>query len=196
MANQCEAIYRITGPEEDISRLETAIKEILTRASSDEGFADRPMTAGDIAEYLGKDNWCACDCRGEYFAFERQGDSITLCAITPWAPQHEPLLRLCDSISGRFNILYSAEEYNMHIYVTNDPDIAGKWTIDSWQDTEEYPKCMQELVRRDGYAGTEELKSALKEAFGYDGSVEELVSRAEALWNVHIAQFEYEDIRG
>ena len=185
MSNICSTDYTITGSSKDITKLEVILRTIFRRSGS-----EKSVDFNTIAEMLGSDAFF--DKRGSLELPERDHDSISFRTKTPWNPMHAPIMLLKDFISKDMTVIYWAEQYNNGLFQTNDPTVAGRWLICSWQDRDDYPPIMQKLVDEKETVSEEDLKEALEDAFGKNLSMDDLVEEATRTWSIDL--FRYEDV--
>lgn len=70
------------------------------------------------------------NCRGALTQLDYHGNWIHIFTETAWRPLLQMWDKLCNKYLPDAEIIFSAEEGNMGIYVTNDPDLIGSYYID------------------------------------------------------------------
>lgn len=73
-------------------------------------------------------------CRGQFYDLQinQDGTQMTCGTETAWGPMNELWLALIDKYIPEAKLIYTAEESGMCVYISNDPDMFGKYYIDSW----------------------------------------------------------------
>ena len=71
-------------------------------------------------------------CRGSLQNFEYHKENIYITTETAWGPMLEMWKLLCDKYLPDADIYYTAEESGNGLYKTNNPDVIGKYYIDTW----------------------------------------------------------------
>lgn len=63
---------------------------------------------------------------------------------TAWSPMLEMWVKIVDKYSPKTKIFYTAEELGCDLLYTNDPDIYGKYYLNSWDCSIETVDCIEE----------------------------------------------------
>lgn len=165
------------------------------------------VNSGVIASYddIGKS---LILCRGEVECLTLDSEGVHMLTSTEWEPMMEVIYRAIEKnfdLNG-IEIIYSAEEPENGLYVTNDEDVAGtyhvgicsdagKQVMDAFGAEEEYVECYN------CYNYSEkELIARLKKAFGIgddeNPTIEDLLDVAAGHPGIRIDMWEYESLFG
>ncbi len=74
------------------------------------------------------------ECRGCFTLDSFDNDMFQVYTETAWGPMMAMWSDLIETYCPTSELLYSAEEPGCGVYVTNDPDLEGKYCLDSWDD--------------------------------------------------------------
>lgn len=74
------------------------------------------------------------ECRGTIDHKEIYMDELIIDTSTAWKPMLRMWVELVNKFIPDANITYTAEESSDDLYYTNDPDLEGKYVIDSWDE--------------------------------------------------------------
>lgn len=108
-------------------------------------------------------------CRGEVECLTLDSEGVHMLTSTEWGPMLEVIYRALEKNFGLdgIDIVYSAEEPDCDLYVTNDEDVAGTYCVDIYSDAGE--QVLDAFGIDDGECDNyseEELIEKLKKAFG------------------------------
>lgn len=153
MANWCSTKIIITHEsEEKIEELEKLLKNCMRTNYMENGFGLNWL--GNIVGNSGigtVDTGKQTDlrCRGYVDYINRCENELTINTETAWVPMLEMWVKLLEKYLPDAEMIYNAEEYGCGICCTNDPDLIGKYVLDSWDDEieSEYEMDSETLVK-------------------------------------------------
>ena len=137
-------------------------------------------------------------CRGEVECLTLDSDGVHMLTSTEWGPMLEVIYRALEKnfdLDG-IDIVYSAEEPDCDMYVTNDEDVAGTYRVDIYSDAGD--QVLDAFGMEDGGCDNyneECLIVKLKKAFGIgddeNPTIEELLDTAAEHPGIYIHLWEY-----
>lgn len=90
-------------------------------------------------------------CRGTLNDLYLNGNNIELHTETAWVPMMQMWQELVDKYLPDADIWYTADESGCGLYVTNDPDLIGKYNIDLWDIPDKFIKETSEYEATENY---------------------------------------------
>ena len=85
-------------------------------------------------------------CRGTIDYKDLYKDELTIETSTAWSPMLRMWVELVNKFIPNADITYTAEEPGCGIHYTNDPDLEGKYILDSWDDDIESDYEIEEIT--------------------------------------------------
>lgn len=155
------------------------------------------VNSGVIASYddIGKS---LILCRGEVECLTLDSEGVHMLTSTEWEPMMEVIYRALEKnfdLNG-IDIIYSAEEPENGLYVTNDKNVAGTYRVDIYSDAGE--QVLDAFGIEDGECDNyseENLIVKLKKAFGIgedeNPTIDELLDIAAEHPSIYIHLWEY-----
>ena len=155
------------------------------------------VNSGVIASYddIGKS---LILCRGEVECLTLDSEGVHMLTSTEWEPMMEVIYRAIEKnfdLNG-IDIIYSAEEPENGLYVTNDKNVAGTYRVDIYSDAGE--QALDAFGIEDGECDNyseEDLIEKLKKAFGIgddeNPTIDELLDIAAEYPSIYIHLWEY-----
>lgn len=141
---------------------------------------------GYIAEKEELRNLCY---RGSIVEMHSMNGFLTITTETAWSPCIKLFLKLLDKYLPDANLIYESCEPGCEVYITNNPDLAGKYYIDFFEEIEDF-----EPVWDATEADTVEILQELLKT--EENNLEELLKlyeNSELTECVGIHQWDYED---
>lgn len=125
-------------------------------------------------------------CRGKLNYIELNEDNISLGTETAWEPMLQMWLKLLEKYLPNAEFIYSAEEYNCALYITNDPNIVNKYNVATWDidDFEAEYAITEELL-------TTKLQKLLNTTKTNITTLLQMLQKSEYSQDVCIHQWEY-----
>ena len=155
------------------------------------------VNSGVIASYDDIDE-SPIACRGEVECLTLDGDGVHMLTSTEWGPMLEVIYRALEKnfdLDG-IDIVYSAEEPDCDMYVTNDENVAGTYRVDIYSDAGD--QVLDAFGMEDGGCDNyseEDLIEKLKKAFGIgddeNPTIDELLDIATEYPSIYIHLWEY-----
>lgn len=155
------------------------------------------VNSGVIASYDDIDE-SPIACRGEVECLTLDGEGVHMLTSTEWGPMLEVIYRALEknfNLDG-IDIVYSAEEPDCDMYVTNDEDVAGTYRVDIYSDAGD--QVLDAFGMEDGGCDNyneECLIVKLKKAFGIgddeNPTIDELLDIAAEYPSIYIHLWEY-----
>lgn len=137
-------------------------------------------------------------CRGEVECLTLDSNGVHMLTSTEWGPMLEVIYRALEKnfdLDG-IDIVYSAEEPDCDMYVTNDEDVAGTYRVDIYSDVGD--QVLDAFGMEDGGCDNyseENLIVKLKKAFGIgedeNPTIDELLDIAAEYPSIYIHLWEY-----
>lgn len=138
MPNWCMTnIYINNENEEELKDFYKKLEEWTSKNYCENGFGLRWL--GNVLGNSGIDTMENGDfnirCRGwiEYFDL-CDSNQLQIQTATAWVPMVKMWVKVCEKYLPNAEIIYTAEECGMILYITNDHDLAGKYVVDVWKD--------------------------------------------------------------
>lgn len=195
MSNTCFSMYTVKGSPKDIRRLDAVLTSISKRTEKAAGSVKGQCWFEHVLEYLGLEKETGrFDTRGHISCISRGHGKITFHTESAWAPNHDIVTTLTSAVSENFKILYEAQEYNMGIFITNNPAVSGKWVYIYGRDIDDYPEPLRPLLESDELLESSALGDALAKSLGHDGNLRHLAAEACRRWGLDLYQYEEEPI--
>ena len=137
MPNWCFSRVQITGPENEIKVLNDEFEKAFKIDQVENSWGKTWL--GNLVLHLKKD-WQEIPCRGEICYYDHsEPDKISLDVETAWAPLLRPIILMVDEYAPNADIIYTAEEPGCCLFVSNDPEVAGRICIETEEeDLEDY----------------------------------------------------------
>lgn len=137
MPNWCSTNISIKCKnKEDATMLYNKIEEWTSSDYCKNGFGHNWL--GNIVGNSGldklKDGDFSIRCRGELSYLDLNDNELIISTETAWTPMVQMWVKLCEKYISEYEIFYSAEECGCGLYFTNDPDLIGKYLVDSIDD--------------------------------------------------------------
>ena len=134
-------------------------------------------------------NGKALRCRGTVVYFMRDDDkTISLSTESAWVPMIKCIRKFVDAHVDDAEVFYIAEEPNMDIFWTNNPDVAGNVWVD-WEEvsaeTEKFLVSVRDKKEKDA-------TKAFEERLGHPGKLEKLAEELAETENAFISVHTYE----
>ena len=155
------------------------------------------VNSGVIASYDDIDE-SPIACRGEVECLTLDGEGVHMLTSTEWGPMLEVIYRALEknfNLDG-IDIVYSAEEPDCDMYVTNDEDVASTYRVDIYSDAGD--QVLDAFGMEDGGCDNyneECLIVKLKKAFGIgddeNPTIDELLDIAAEYPSIYIHLWEY-----
>lgn len=157
MANRCWTSIRITGPKDQLDRLDSVYKKAEACESTSFPSHTSLMKAAGISEEKIDGTFR----RGATIYYDYDGVEIRLDQDDAWEPCFDPLLAVISKLDCKdVEINYLALEPGGGLFETNDDDYIGKYLVDAWN-TEEIPDSFKKYDY--DFISADELKHALDE---------------------------------
>ena len=196
MPNWCTSIVTIkTSSEKSADILEEKFGKAMSSNPAKADFGNRWL--GNLLLQIGmpKDDVIhrtSLRCRGQILYMLREDEKmISLATETAWEPMIECIRKFVDTYVDDADIFYVAEESNMGIFWTNDPDVVGN----VWVDYEDVSAETEELLASIQDEKEKDAAKAFEEYLGHSGKLEdlaeELAENEDAFISVHT--YEYVD---
>ena len=135
-------------------------------------------------------------CRGiiEYYDLT-DDEELIVETETAWSP----MLKMWDIINKKLNlgleIIYTAEEPEFEVYMTNDPSMKDVYAVDIYIDKEDYPFGYEIQDYEVSKEELEEIKKELKTIFPFAKSFDEMDMNVGGNSFVSVHEYEFVDIK-
>lgn len=183
MANICNTSITISHRDDEKIK---KIEEIIRNCFDDDCNHFDKTSLKHIAKKEELGNVC---CRGSVVEMHSMNGFLTIATETSWSPCVKLFLKLLEKYLPDANLIYDACEPNCGVFITNNPDLAGKYYIDFFEDIEDF-----EPVWDATEADTVEILQELLKT--EENNLEELLKlyeNSELTECVAIHQWDYED---
>ena len=175
MPNICSTTCTIKG---DLSKLRKAMEEALFPNDVAEDWIGvlllkLGMTKEDI-------NNSGIYTRGDVVYYEGDDHEIILDIDSAWSPTLVPITMFCEKYAPEAEILYTAMEEGVGLYLTNNPEVAECYNCDSADDIDIY-----------GFFTKDELKERLESVLDKKSGLPNLIKEITSKFEVYINKFQY-----
>ena len=134
-------------------------------------------------------------CRGSIEYYDLTDDEeLTVVTETAWSP----MLKMWDIINKKLNlnleIIYTAEEPGLEVYMTNDPSMKDIYAVDIYIDKEDYPFGYEIQDYEVPKEKLEEIKKEMKAIFPFAKNFDEMDRHVGDNSFVSVHEYEFVDI--
>lgn len=199
MPNWCYSNITITSHDKPAcKKLNGLLDEWGNKDYTENGFGG--MWLGNILGNSGVDEMTADGdfhyrCRGTLCDHEYSEDAdsawIHLNTETAWGPMLQMWVQICKKYLPDAEITYSAEESGCGVYVTNDPDLKGKYYLDIW---DPISGSAGDYEESDDALNEDELNDVLNGILGYDCPIDTLIQDFQNRYGEQAALHQWETL--
>ena len=148
MPNWCYTnIHFVNEDKKEIKKLYKLIGDWTSKDAMESGFGLTWLGNVVLNSGIGTINTnpdTDISCRGSISDYSITEEQLVVVTETAWSPMLEMWVKIVDKHSPETEIYYTAEELGCEILCTNDPDVDGKYYLDSWDEEYECYDCIDE----------------------------------------------------
>ena len=156
MPNWCYTNITINGNENDLKVFNKLLDQWTSRDYMKNGFGHNWLGNIVLGSGIGTvdiNPETDIRCRGVITQKQLCDDMLDIQTETAWGPMLDMWVKLVEKFIPDADITYAAEEGGCGIFCTNDPDLVGKYVVDSWtgnieSDWEMEEKALIEILQK------------------------------------------------